>query len=362
MPYNQLIVLFGHENSDRKLSAVARTRCELAAQLLEKFPEARVLPTGAFGKHFNTTNHPHHFYLAEYLKTKGVKSHSILPGTDTSNTFEDCVAVRKIATEERYNEVLAVTSEYHAERVNFILERVMPDIPFTLFPAVTPSESLPGEKIKERKSFKRMKGQWPPKYVPSSNPELNKMVYEEAVSEHRHYDTISLAIVSAILVVSAFPFVASFNTILAVNKLGKAGAAVFWMAAAIDFLLLHLYLRAAHNAAIARRILRNVEMACDLAGFSASYYASSSWTIPIRLAVTILGAAMIFILTASGAVVWRGWEGHVCRIAIFSGAVLLTLGVICLLMPGYWWTQSRTRYKSLTRKDFDGKAHAIIDQ
>lgn len=322
MPYQRLILLFGHHNDEQgKLSDIARARCDTAIQLLKDSPRnVCVLPTGAFGKHFNTTDQPHSFYLSRYLIDSGVSPELILPGTESSNTFEDCARARHIVIDRHINEVIAVTSDYHVPRVRFILEKVFQGIRFSIQPSPTPADLKVAEEMEEKKRFKKLKNDWPPKYIPAAE-DLNKMVYEEAVGEHRHYDTVSLAVVTAMLVVGAFPFAATASDLI--PKAEKARASVFLVAAAIDFFLLQIYWRAAHNAFIARRVMRNIEIALESRGFSASYDPQSSRTFPMKTAITFLGIGMMLVLIIAAAISWYGWNKNVPRQLAFAAICIV---------------------------------------
>ena len=81
MSNGTLLVLFGHENNMAgELSAVARSRCNAAIALFNTVPNATLLPTGAFGEHFNTGERMHAQYLPEHLVSKGVPRDKILQG------------------------------------------------------------------------------------------------------------------------------------------------------------------------------------------------------------------------------------------------------------------------------------------
>ena len=353
MPYQRLILLFGHQNNEQgELSDVARARCDTAIQLFKESAgkaNVYVLPTGAFGNHFNTTDQPHSFYLTRYLISQGVDAAQILPGTESSNTFEDCVSARKIVTAGRVDEVIAVTSEYHVPRVKFILDRLFQGINFSVYESPTPPECLKAEEKEENKRFKKLKEDWPPKYIPSVDMDLNKMVYEEAIGEHRHYDTVSLAVVTAMLVVAASPFVANLNDFI--PKDGKARASVFLVAAAIDFLLLHIYWRAAHNAYVARHIMRNIEIALDCRGFSAGYERRGSRTFPIKSAVTCLGAGMMLALIIAAAICVYGWSQNIIRQFAFVAAWIALFIVLGFAFPIYWWLRDKLWPANNNRND-----------
>jgi len=301
MSSKRLLILFGHENSGDQLSAVAMSRCNTAIELARDDPSLLVLPTGAFGKHFNTTSKPHWRYLAHYLIDRGIPQSQILPGTDSSNTIEDCLRARKIAVDGRFDEVIAVTSDYHVPRVEFVLNRLFAGIAFRVHGAPTPKECQETEGAKERKSFRRLKKEWitPPLY--KGKDDFPRAIYAECANEQRHYDTVSLAPVTAILVVAAFPFL---NDLAVADK---TRAVIFWAAAGINALLLAIYLRAAQAARFARQVLKMIEIAYEQPGFSANYDPRRSrFTLPMKWAVVILGLGVILILAFGGIVLY--WD------------------------------------------------------
>ncbi|MBB1303829.1 hypothetical protein H5183_21260 [Pseudoalteromonas sp. SR44-8] len=51
-----LIVLGGPNNNDGSLSVIAKSRCQRAYQIYQANHSVKVLCTGGFGAHFNTTN------------------------------------------------------------------------------------------------------------------------------------------------------------------------------------------------------------------------------------------------------------------------------------------------------------------
>lgn len=237
--------------------------------------------------------------------------------------------------ERGINEVVAVTSEYHSPRVRFILDRVFQEINFCAHKSPNPPGCTEAEKKEEKEKFRKLKKNWPPKYIPATE-DLDKMVYEEAIGEHRHYDTVSLAVVSAMLVVGASPFAgANFSDLI--PKVGLARASVFLVAAVIDFFLLHIYWRAAHNAYVARHIMRNIEIALDCRGFSASYDHHGSRTIPMKHAVTLLGMGMMLVLIVAAAISWYGWKQNVPRQVAFVASYIVLFVVGGYALPIFRW-------------------------
>lgn len=120
-----VIILHGNSNSATgALSESARLRCRTAADLQARVGGI-VVPTGAFGDHFNRTGTAHWVYLAEELVRLGVPPADILGGADASNTCED-VLVAGLAQEwlrlqgTRAVPLHAVSSDFHLERVRWL--------------------------------------------------------------------------------------------------------------------------------------------------------------------------------------------------------------------------------------------------
>ncbi len=266
--FNQpLILLFGHKNfSQGQLSEVAISRCNVAIDLLAQHSNAIVLPTGAFGEHFNRTDRVHSSYLRNYLTNHGVEEGRVLLGTDSSNTLEDCLCARKLVLDNSYSSVIAVTSEYHSPRVRYIFDRIFRGIEFSIREANTPPEFIDNEKRKEKASFDRLKRNWvtPPLY--KKDAPFPDTVYEATANDQRHYDTISLGAVTGAIVLSG---IVLQTLMTATGTLPKA--AIFCAVALIDFCLLVIYERCSATARTARRSMRLTEIGFDVRGFSANY-------------------------------------------------------------------------------------------
>ena len=294
----RLILLLGHENTSTKLSIIASSRCDKAIALLNHTPNSVILPTGTFGK-FNEGVKPHASYLTDYLKAKGVAAERILPGTDSTNTFEDCLCARKVARDTGVLEVLVVTSDYHAGRVKLILQNVLRDIAVSVHEAATPDKCKPEEERKERESLKRLKADWitPPLYEAGKFPNA---VYEAAANDQRHYDGISLATVTAIVVVSAVPV---FSVVSFLD--GCWNAVPFFSVALVDLALWAIYERASCTARTARRTVRAIEIGFGVRGFSANYEPERlflRWFPTIKSSVRFLIALMLVALVSAGVV------------------------------------------------------------
>ena len=123
------IVILGAPNDDTgKLSSIARERCEQGLQEHRRHPAARILPTGGWGAHFNTTAHPHHHYTRRYLESQGVPTELFVEGADSTNTIEDAKLCRPIVERHGFTQLLVVTSDFHLPRAEFLFRREFPSI------------------------------------------------------------------------------------------------------------------------------------------------------------------------------------------------------------------------------------------
>ncbi len=125
----KLVVLLGNENdSEGNLSPVAISRANTAVRFLNKNNEWLVLPTGAFGSHFNTTKIPHGQYLTDYLLANGIPASQILPHTNSANTIQDGICAHKIVANLEASQIVVVTSDFHMKRVKFIFGQLFADM------------------------------------------------------------------------------------------------------------------------------------------------------------------------------------------------------------------------------------------
>lgn len=263
----KLVVLFGHTNrSSGELSATAVLRCEKALQIARAETDTLVLPTGAFGQHFNETLLPHHHYLTEYLVANGLPRERILPGTATSNTLEDMFAVRRVAIDSDFGHVELVSSSFHLPRIRFIAERILPDLlrTYTETPA-SPTELAALEEL-EARSFAVLKAEWENVPLYRKGRPFPAEVYSAAGNEQRHYDSLSLAVVTAIIVVAAYgaqPITRGAATLAACDDGIRQAVGVLLVA-----MLYVLYQRLATWARTGRRIQRFIELSFGESGFS----------------------------------------------------------------------------------------------
>jgi uncharacterized SAM-binding protein YcdF (DUF218 family) len=124
-----IIILLGSPNDEHgKLLPLAKSRCECTFQALIKQPDSKVICTGGFGEHFNTTNRPHAYYLRQYLSEKGVPESTFLENVESRFTFEDATlsipVLKSYLSKHTIDQVTVVTSDFHIERAQFIFKKV----------------------------------------------------------------------------------------------------------------------------------------------------------------------------------------------------------------------------------------------
>ena len=119
-----MIVVLGSPNSeDGELYSIAKERCELALKQYAGRSDWKLLLTGGYGAHFNTTDQPHAAYVKHYLVKRGVPSQAIVEFAESSNTLQDASLSKPIVLKYKAPVILVGTSDYHADRARYIFER-----------------------------------------------------------------------------------------------------------------------------------------------------------------------------------------------------------------------------------------------
>ena len=123
-----MIVVLGSPNSETgQLSSIAKERCELALAEYTKRPGWKLLLTGGYGAHFNTTDQPHAAYVQRYLVSRGIPAQDILEFVESANTLQDASFSKPIVQKYGVSEVVVVTSDYHIDRARYIFEQEFAD-------------------------------------------------------------------------------------------------------------------------------------------------------------------------------------------------------------------------------------------
>jgi uncharacterized SAM-binding protein YcdF (DUF218 family) len=166
---SDVIVLLGSPNSEQgQLYSVAQERCRRALQEYRAREGCKILPTGGYGAHFNTSDHPHAWYLRAWLVAHGVPERDILPFADSSNTIEDAALSYPIVRRYGAHHVIVVTSDYHAARARYVFERVYRDIALEFAISVTLAErcdlDLVALRTHEREALERLRAHGFPRW------------------------------------------------------------------------------------------------------------------------------------------------------------------------------------------------------
>ncbi len=123
-----MIIVLGSPNADDgELYSIAKERCERTLIEYARRPDWKLLLTGGFGAHFNTSDKPHAAYLKQYLIKHGVPDQAIVEFAESSNTLQDASLSKPIVLKYKAAEIVVVTSDFHLDRSRYIFEREFAD-------------------------------------------------------------------------------------------------------------------------------------------------------------------------------------------------------------------------------------------
>ena len=132
----EVIVVLGSPNfPNGTLGPIALDRLQGCLSIFNP-QKHKILCTGGFGTHFNTSPIAHANYLKDFLIQKRVPSTAFLPLALSSNTVEDAVMSKSILIKTEFKDLVIMTSEYHVARVKFIFTEILKDFNLN-FNAVT---------------------------------------------------------------------------------------------------------------------------------------------------------------------------------------------------------------------------------
>lgn len=129
-----LIVILGAPNDEAgNLSAIAQGRAERGYAEYVRLRTAgwKLLLTGGFGAHFNTTDKPHAYYIRQNLLQRGVPATDIVGWAESRNTIEDGFFSRPLVERYGVTNLLIVTSDFHLGRANYVFAHVFPTVALT---------------------------------------------------------------------------------------------------------------------------------------------------------------------------------------------------------------------------------------
>jgi uncharacterized SAM-binding protein YcdF (DUF218 family) len=133
LPEGVIIVLGSANDEQGRLYSLGVERCELAVQLYKNNPGWKILLTGGYGSHFNTTSKPHALYMKKFLTARFIPEEDILEFAQSSNTIEDASLSKPIIQTHKFKFAVIVTSDYHLERARFLFCKTFKDIEVELF-------------------------------------------------------------------------------------------------------------------------------------------------------------------------------------------------------------------------------------
>lgn len=134
----KIILLLGASNdADGRLSQMAVDRLECAYSIYMSNSGTKILCTGGFGEHFNTTDTPHAGYLKQWLVSKGVNEGDILPPLISSNTYEDIKGVDNAVRDKSSELLIVVTSDFHMKRVRLLYKMLVSHVNVVFVPAIS---------------------------------------------------------------------------------------------------------------------------------------------------------------------------------------------------------------------------------
>jgi len=154
---NAVVVLGSPNDHEGNLLPIAVSRADAAFKAFQRYPECKMLCTGGYAEHFNTTNQPHAQYLKEYLIAKGVPSNVFCEMALSSYTLEDALLSKPILQQAEIKHCIVVTSDFHMERVKLIFNSIMPNLSFEFVSAETPVNQNEFDKLlaHEKNAIKR---------------------------------------------------------------------------------------------------------------------------------------------------------------------------------------------------------------
>lgn len=121
--YDAIVVLGHYCDSKGNLSRRQRSRALKAVQLLDKYPDAKVIVTGGKGKTFNRSSTSLAHHVKSCLQQLGVSSEEILLEDKSVDTAQQAVYVKELAHNHKFTSLVIVTSFPHIFRTKYIFDK-----------------------------------------------------------------------------------------------------------------------------------------------------------------------------------------------------------------------------------------------
>jgi len=238
-----------------------------------------------------------------------------LPGVVTSNTLQDATEAWYRFKNGGFHKLVAVTSDYHAERVAMILGRLSgnDDAEIEVVSAETPAGYQGADRALEPAKIARLKRDWVDVIPRNANvpPERLVAVYADAGRERQHFDNLSVGAALALLLVNAFAF------LIVPGRGGWTLVLLLLLLLVIDVLVWAVYWRFADAASTAGRLLTRMETEHRMPGFwsnwrtgALEWYRSAPWLWPMKYLVTGLAAALFLAVVVAS---WAAESGETYR-------------------------------------------------
>ncbi len=142
-----LIVLGGENGASGQLSQMVLDRVKMALTTWKS--NQKIICTGGFGAHFNTTNTPHWYYLKKELIAQGIPSTAFTDATiESKNTLDDGRLCANYLQNHSIRSIQLITSDFHMERAHCIFKQHFEPSLLTPTPAAS---SLPPSELQKRK-------------------------------------------------------------------------------------------------------------------------------------------------------------------------------------------------------------------
>jgi uncharacterized SAM-binding protein YcdF (DUF218 family) len=156
-----LITLGAPNDSQGVLSPIARGRAQSAIREYQRRPGCKIIVTGGYGAHFNTTGQPHAHYVMRFLLAGGVAHENMILVADSSNTVDDARLSVLVVKRFEVRALCIITSDFHRERAGLIFRAFYPHYTVEV---IGDAVALPAEEIQrlcehEARAIQRLRAQ-----------------------------------------------------------------------------------------------------------------------------------------------------------------------------------------------------------
>jgi uncharacterized SAM-binding protein YcdF (DUF218 family) len=147
------IVVLGSPNDNKgNLLPIAISRCEKALREYNVRTQCKILCTGGFGEHFNSTPFPHGQYVQDYLIKKGIPHSSFIEVALSAFTLEDATLAKPTLLKHAITHIVLVTSDFHMARAKLVFNHVLPELSFEYAEADTPVSNNEFQRLLQHES------------------------------------------------------------------------------------------------------------------------------------------------------------------------------------------------------------------